>query len=288
MVGRKACADLEIAQHPRIERFGERHARLPGFRIARGAAGQDQHLLGAFEHCRRLLHLLGRRRGRDLRHVAGDVDRRQRLVDLGLLHLGIEIDIDRTLRSRVGDPGATEDGFARRAGRGRLIVPLGIFTDQRALVARGVNPVDPGPAFDGIDRTGGAEHHHRHAIAPGVEHRHGGVHQPDVGMYRAHHRLAGHLGIAMGDGDGCFLVQTEQHLRLRIAEIIDDAVVQAAIARAGRQRDIGDVERAAARRRSRPNRSPAHWRRSASGARPRRPPDRRRCGLVRSRIWAAS
>ena len=56
--------------------------------------------------------------------------------------------------------------------------------------------------------------------------------------------LAGHLGIAVGDGDRGFLVQAEQHLRLRIAEIIDDAVVQAAIARARRERDIGNVERA--------------------------------------------
>ena len=63
-------------------------------------------------------------------------------------------------------------------------------------------------------------------------------------MHGGGHRLAGDLGIAMRDGDGGFLVQAEQHLRLRIAEIIDDAVVQPAIARARRERDIGDVERA--------------------------------------------
>ncbi len=288
VVGRKARADFQVAQHARIERLGERDARLPDFRIARGAAGEDQHLLGAFEHGGRLLHKLRRRRGRDLRHVAGNVDRRQLLGDLGFLHLGVEIDIDGALRNGIGDPGAAQNGFARGARRGRLVVPFGIFADQRALIARGMDPVDPRPALDGIDRTGGAEHHHRHAVAPGVEHRHGRVHQPDIGMHRADHRLAGDLGIAVGDGDGGFLVQAEQHLRLRIAEIVDDAVVQAAIARAGRERDIGDVERAAARRRSHRSRNRGHWRRSASGARRRRPPGRQRCGRVRSRIWAAS
>ena len=60
-----------------------------------------------------------------------------------------------------------------------------------------------------------------------------GVHQPDVGMHGGDHGLAGDLGVALGDGDGGFLMQAEQHLRLRIAEIIDDRVVQAAIARPG-------------------------------------------------------
>ena len=43
----------------------------------------------------------------------------------------------------------------------------------------------------------------------------------------------------MRDGDGAFLVQTEQHLRLFIAEVIDDAVVEAAIAGAWIERDVG-------------------------------------------------
>ena len=105
-----------------------------------------------------------------------------------------------------------------------------------------MNPVDPRPAFDGVDRPGGAEHDDRHAVAPGIEHRHRGVHQADIRMHGGDHGLAGDLGVAVSDGDGGFLVQAEQHLRLRIAEIIDDAVVQPAIARTRRKRDIGDVE----------------------------------------------
>ena len=158
--------------------------------------------------------------------------------------LGVEIDVSRPARRGVGDPGGAQDRFARGGGRGRLVVPFGVAAHQRALVARGVDPVDPRPALDGIDRPGGAEHDHRHAVAPGVEDRHGGVHQADIGMHRRRHRLAGDLGVAVRDRDRAFLVQAEQHLRLLVAEIIDDAVVQAAIAGAGIERDIGNVERA--------------------------------------------
>ena len=70
------------------------------------------------------------------------------------------------------------------------------------------------------------------------------VHQPDIGVHGGDHRLAGDFGIAVGDGDGGFLVQAEQHLRLGIAEIIDDRVMQPAIARARGERDIGNIERA--------------------------------------------
>ena len=243
MIGRESCADFQIADDAGIERFGERDAGVPGFFAARGAAGEDQHLLGIFEHRRRLLDQIGRRRGRDGWHEARDVDRRQLLGDFHLLQFGVEIDVDRALRRGVGNPGAAQNRLARGAGRGRLVVPFGVFAHQRALVARGVDPVDPGPALDRIDRAGGAEDEHRHAVAPGVEHGHGGVHQPDIGMHRGGHGLAGNFCITVGDGDGGFLMQAEQHLRRGIAEIIDDAVVQAAIARARGERDIGNIQR---------------------------------------------
>ena len=146
------------------------------------------------------------------------------------------------MRRGVGDPGRAQHGLARGGGRGGLVVPFGVAAHQRALIARGVDPVDPGPPLRRVDRTGGAEHDHRHAVAPGVEDRHGGVHQPDIGMHRRRHRAAGDLGIAMRDRDRAFLVQAEQHLRPLVAEIIDQRVMQAAIARARIERDIGNVE----------------------------------------------
>ena len=45
-----------------------------------------------------------------------------------------------------------------------------------------------------------------------------------------------------GDGDGVLVVQGEHDLRGAVAEIVDDAVVKAAVARARHERDIGDVE----------------------------------------------
>ena len=48
----------------------------------------------------------------------------------------------------------------------------------------------------------------------------------------------------MRDRDRAFLVQAEQHLRPFVAEIIDEAVVQPAIAGPRIEGDIGDVGRA--------------------------------------------
>ena len=61
-------------------------------------------------------------------------------------------------------------------------------------------------------------------------------------MHRSAHRLAGDLGIAVRDRDRGLLVQAQQHLRRGVADVVDEAVVQAAIARAGIERDVGNVE----------------------------------------------
>ena len=225
-------------------RFGEFHPRVPCGFAARGAADQYHDIFGGPQQLRGFGDCGAIRHTRDRRHEARGVDRRNRLRKRGLLHFRIEVHIDRPLRCRVRDPCGAHQGLACRSGGGRLVVPLDVGAHQRALIARGVDPVDPGAALGGIDRPGRAEHQHRHAIAPRIEDRHGGVHQPDIGMHRRRHRLAGHLGVAVRDCDRALLVQAEQHLRRGIAEVIDEAVVQAAIARAGIERDVGNVERA--------------------------------------------
>ena len=244
MVGREAAADLEVADDLGVERFRERDALVPAVHAARHPPHQDDRVLRGLEHRGGLLDELGRRRWIGLRHEARGVDRRERLGELGLLHLGVEVDVDRTHGRGVGDPGGADDRLAGGRGRGRLVVPLGVVAHDRALVARGVDPVDPGPPLGGIDRAGGAEHDDGHAVAPGVEHRHGGVEQADIGMHGGGHRLAGHLGVAVGDRDGALLVQAEQHLRRLVAEEVDDRIVQAAVARAGIERDVGNFQRA--------------------------------------------
>ena len=243
VIGREARADFQVSDDAGAERFGERNAGLPRLVVPRGASRQDHDFLGRLQKRRGFAQRTSRRRGRNRGHIARRVDRRQRLGKLCLLHFGVEIDVDRALRRGVGDPGPAQQRFTRRGRRSRLVVPLGVFAHQCALIAGGVNPVDPRPALGGVDGTGGAEDEHRHAVAPGVEHRHGGVLKPNVGVHRRRHRRAGHLGVALPNSHCGLLVHAKQHLRAGIAKIIDDAVVQAAIARSGRYRDIGDVER---------------------------------------------
>ncbi len=58
------------------------------------------------------------------------------------------------------------------------------------------------------------------------------------------HRFARDLRVAVRDRDRAFLMQTQQHLRAFIAEVVHETVVKSAIAGARIERDIGDVGRA--------------------------------------------
>ncbi len=242
MVGGEGRPDLEVGANARANCFGQGDAMFPRGLVARHPAGEDDRALGRLEPFRGLPDGIGGRGVHDRRHVPVDVAGRQRLLEHRLLHVGIEIDVDRALRRGVGEPRAAQQRFTRGGRGGGLVVPLGVGAHDRALVGGGVDPVDPRPALCRVDRAGGAEDDDRHAVAPGVEDRHGGVEQPDIGMYRGAHRLAGDLGIAVGDRDRRLFVQAQQHLRRGVADVIDQAVVQAAIARPGIERDIGNVE----------------------------------------------
>ena len=96
----------------------------------------------------------------------------------------------------------------------------------------GVNPVNPGAAFGGINWACGTQHDHRHPVNPGVEDRHRAVHKPHITMQYGRQRLARHLGIAVGDGNRVLFMQHHDHLRVLIAQVVYDAVMQAAKARA--------------------------------------------------------
>jgi hypothetical protein len=89
--------------------------------------------------------------------------------------------------------------------------------------------------------NGRPDHEYRRAIDISVVNPHGGVEEPDHVMHDRHHRLAGRLGIAVGDLYGDLLVLTQQHRRI-IAAVVDQRVVQAAIARARIERNIRKTE----------------------------------------------
>jgi len=104
-----------------------------------------------------------------------------------------------------------------------------------------MDPVDPGAALLGIDRAGGAQHDHGHPVAPGIEQPHHAVQEPDIAVQHAAHGLAGRLGVAVRDRDRVVLVQAQEDAGLLVAEMIDDAVVQPAIARARIEADVADA-----------------------------------------------
>ena len=112
-------------------------------------------------------------------------------------------------------------------------------------------PFDPGPALRCVPRAGRADDQHRRAVAPRVEDRHRRVHEADVRVQRRGHHAIGRLAVALRDRHRVLVVQAQDHLRRAVAEVVDEAVVQPAVARAGIERDVRDVERAQHRRRSR-------------------------------------
>ena len=242
MIGREHRALLEIGHDAGAEPLGELYARRPVFGFARAAAKHDDGALRALQQRQRLIDGLFRRPRRRRRLKARHVGPFRFLVELLFLEAGVETNIDRRGRRRARQHVGAHHRFDQRVGRSRLIVPFDDGADIGALVARGVNPVDPRSAFLGGHRPGGAEHEHRRAVAPGVEQAHHAVQQADIGMQHAGHRLAGRLGVAVRDRDRMVLVQAEDDAGILVAEMIDQAVVKAAIARAGIEADIADAE----------------------------------------------
>ena len=109
MIGREGGAELELGDDLGVDRLSERHALVPTFEAARHAAHQNDRALRRLEQLRGLAHQLrvSRRDGQGL--IALDVDRRQLIGELVLLHLGVEIDVDRAHRRGVAHPIRAQD-----------------------------------------------------------------------------------------------------------------------------------------------------------------------------------
>ena len=244
MIGRERGSDAQIGRNACAQRFSQSDAGLPRLGPARNTPSQNDWVFGGAQQGGSLGDQFWRSAGDDRRHKPLRVDLRQRLGKGCLLHLGVQIDVDGALRRALRDPSGAQQRFARGRGRGGLIVPFHEAADERALVLRSVNPIDPRPALRRIDWPRRAEHDHRHSVAPGIEHRHAGVHQADIGVDGRGHGFAGDLGIAVRNGDRMLFVQAQKHLRPFITEIIDQTVVQAPIAGTGIERDERNVERA--------------------------------------------
>ena len=195
------------------------------------------------------------RRGGGLK--AGHVGEFRNFVELLFAKASVEHNVDRSLGLCAGgDIGARHRVHDSGRGGG-LVVEFDHLAHHRRLIGRGVDPVDPWAALVGIHRAGGAHQEQRLAVAERVEDRHVRVHQPDVGMDDGRHRLVRGFRIAVRNAHRMVFMQAQQHARIGIAEMVDDGIVQAAIAGAGVEAHIFKPEPAQHLRRH--VRAPRHF-----------------------------
>ncbi len=70
------------------------------------------------------------------------------------------------------------------------------------------------------------------------------MHETDVGVQRDRERPPGDAGIAVRERNRALLVHAKQKLGPRVAEMVDQAVVQPAEAGTRRERDVRNLQRA--------------------------------------------
>ena len=105
-----------------------------------------------------------------------------------------------------------------------------------------MDPFDARVPFHGVERVA-EDDVDRNAIAPRVVDRHRRVLQSDGPMREHDERLAFDLRVAVRHRHGGFFVEARQELRLRVAAVIDDRLLQTAEARARVAADVRDAER---------------------------------------------
>ena len=95
-----------------------------------------------------------------------------------------------------------------------------------------------------IHRARGPHDEDRHAIAKGIVNAHHAMHEADIGVNDRRHRFAGGFGIAMCNANGMIFMQAQDHARIDIAQMVDDGIMQAAIAGTGIEAHIGKAKAA--------------------------------------------
>ena len=227
--------------HAGVDELGQADAMVPGVLAAQAASEEQHRRLRAEEQVGDLADRFGIRSGyrRRCEALAGKL---HRLGQLLLLQARIEADVDGRHRLAVGQLSAAQERLDDGHGGARLVVPFRVVAQERPLILRGMDPVDPGSAQVCGDRARRPHDHHRHAVAIGVEDAHEPVHEPDVAVQHGAHRSVGRLRVAVRDRYDVILVQTEQHRRRLVAEIVDEAVVKAAVAGTRVERHVFDPE----------------------------------------------
>ena len=195
--------------------------------------GGEQLVDNRLQHFRIGRHGRGRPRHALRRHLRLDLKRR-------LLQPRVVAHVDRALRLRHHRGIGAHEAFRHAFNGARLVVPFRIVADGFALHESRMAPVDVWPPLALVHRAGSAHDEDRRAVDIGIVDRHLSVQQSDKIVQNDTHRLARRAGIAVRDLHGGLFMLTDQKLRL-VAAVVDDAVVQAAKARARIHRDVGEV-----------------------------------------------
>ena len=70
------------------------------------------------------------------------------------------------------------------------------------------------------------------------------MHEADVRVNDSRHRLIGRLRIAVRNANRMVFMQAQQHAGIAVAQMVDDGIVEAAIARAGVEAYVFEAEAA--------------------------------------------
>ena len=211
-------------------------------RRARRAIDHDHRPLGIGEQPRGFVH----RAGIALRRRAGEKFRNVELLAVIADRLGLQAAVERhhhrAIRRRGRDLVHAHERLREMLRRHRRVVPLGIVAHDRVDVLGGMEGRHARRALRGVEIVA-AHDDDGNAVAPGVVDRHGGVLQPDHAVDQRHQRLAGRLEVAVAHRDAGLLVHAGEEFRHRVLAVIDQRLVDAAIARGRIGRQVFDVER---------------------------------------------
>ena len=183
-MGVRKIHPVALIDHRRLQQLGKLDQALDAVGRARHAIDHDDRPLGVDEEPRGFLH----RAGIALRRGAGEEFRNVELFAVLADRLGLQAAVERhhhrAIRRCGRDLVHAHEGLREMLRRHRGVVPLGIVAHDGVDVLRGMEGRHAGRAFCRVEIVA-AHDQHRHAVAPGVVDRHGGVLQPDHAVDQA-------------------------------------------------------------------------------------------------------
>ena len=230
-----------LGDHRSLQQFGQLDQMLQPRRRAshlvcdeKRVGGRDEQS-GQFGDRARIA--LGRGRQRQLRHAE-----RRSVRHGALLQLRVRDDDDRAVRRSHRDVVRSDHRLPEVRQRDRRVIPLDVVSHHRGGILNAVQPLEAWLPHCRIESV--AEHDvDWHAITIRVVDGHRRVLQADGAVCEDSDRLPLDLEVAVRHRHRRFLVAARDHLRTRVAAVVDDRFVQAAEGRSGIRTDVLDAER---------------------------------------------